>query len=251
MNLLISLWSCSLFLILSFQEYVCQEEFYSKYSCDNNDIRDFIVNRHNELRGQVKPTPANMLKMKWHDLAAENARKWALTCPTGHSIQEQRKTPDWGCGENLYLSSRLFSWSRIMQGWWDENKDFEYGKGATGEGKVIGHYTQFVWHKSWQLGCALHFCPGNRLSYVYVCHYCPSGNEKNFINSPYITGDLCANCTDHCHNGLCTNYCPHEDKYDDCKDLVELCDDSEESMDEDLRVKNICRETCECDRKKE
>ncbi|XP_077346466.1 serotriflin-like [Lithobates pipiens] len=250
MNLLTSLSCFSLFLILCFQELVCQEEFYTKYSCDNVDIRSFIVDKHNELRSMVQPPPANMLKMKWHPKAAENAMGWARACPTGHSKQEFRRTIDWGCGENLYFSSKLVSWLKVLLGWWDEKNDFEYGKGAVAEGKVIGHYTQFVWHKSWQLGCALHFCPQNTLSYVYVCHYCPSGNEQKRINIPYTPGQRCANCTGACtEEGLCTNYCPYEDDYDQCEELEYMCDDSEESMEEDLRVVNICKETCHCNRK--
>ncbi|XP_018428065.1 PREDICTED: cysteine-rich venom protein LEI1-like [Nanorana parkeri] len=186
MNLLASLSFSSLFLILSFQESVCQDEFFSKYSCENEDIKKFIVNRHNELRLNVQPTPANMLRMKWHEEAAANAIKWAKTCPTGHSKQDLRRTDAWGCGENLFLSSRLISWSKVLQGWWDENKDFQYGKGATEEGKVIGHYTQFVWHKSWQLGCAIHFCPQSPLCYIYVCHYCPAFRFSVHNVSPHI-----------------------------------------------------------------
>ncbi|XP_072263475.1 serotriflin-like isoform X2 [Pyxicephalus adspersus] len=250
MNLLTPLSCCILVLIISFQEFFCQEEFYSKNSCDNEEIRTFIVNRHNELRSKVQPPPANMLKMKWFDHVALNAQNWAKTCPSGHSKQDFRRTSDWGCGENLFLSNRPIGWFKVMQGWWDENLNFEYGKGAIAVGKVIGHYTQFVWHKSWQIGCAFHYCPGIEMCYIYVCHYCPAGNEKKFISSPYTSGEKCANCTDHCLNGLCTNYCPHEDLYDECGELVDMCDEPEESMEESLRVNFICKETCECKRKK-
>ncbi|POI22961.1 hypothetical protein CIB84_013291, partial [Bambusicola thoracicus] len=46
------------------------------------------------------------------------------------------------CGENLYMSTAPSSWSDSIQAWYDEEKDFKYGSGATRANAVIGHYTQ-------------------------------------------------------------------------------------------------------------
>ncbi|XP_068135088.1 serotriflin-like [Hyperolius riggenbachi] len=226
--------------------YAQKEEAFSKYSCENEDIKKYIVDRHNELRGQVKPAPANMLLMEWNEEAAATALQWAKKCKHGHSKPNEREISNWGCGENLYMANRLQSWSKVLQSWWDEHADFEHGKGAIMTGKVIGHYTQFVWHKSYQLGCAVHYCPDQELCYFYVCHYCPAGNEKKTINTPYTPGHNCANCTNHCRNGLCTNYCPYLDEFDECEDLYEMCDSEEEGMSEEFKIKNLCKETCNC-----
>ncbi|XP_075056904.1 cysteine-rich venom protein TEL1-like [Mixophyes fleayi] len=219
----------------------------AKLSCDNDDIKKLIVDRHNELRSQVVPPPSNMLLMEWCDEAAENAAKWAKNCVNGHSKVQNRTIPGFTCGENLYMANRPHSWIKAMQGWWDENQDFEHGKGAKEEGKVIGHYTQFVWYKSWKVGCAVNYCPQNDLCYIFVCHYCPAGNVKKIINAPYVTGDKCSNCSHACKDGLCTNPCPYNDDVDGCSDYKDMCDSEEESMEEEYKIKNMCKETCSCD----
>lgn len=40
------------------------------------------------------------------------------------------------------MSTGPFSWANVVQTWYDEEKDFEYGIGAKKEGAVIGHFTQ-------------------------------------------------------------------------------------------------------------
>lgn len=32
---------------------------------------------------------------------------------------------------------------------------------------------QLVWYNSYQVGCAVAYCPRNQYNYFYVCHYCP------------------------------------------------------------------------------
>ncbi|XP_073530135.1 serotriflin-like [Phyllobates terribilis] len=244
MNLVTSLLLCLTVLV---QQTICQDETYKKYSCENEDIKQYIVSRHNDLRSQVKPPPSNMLKMEWDDEAAANAAKWANQCLNCHSKAEQREITTFGCGENLYMSNRLHSWVKVIQGWWDENELFNHGTGATEDGAVIGHYTQLVWYKSFKLGCAQAYCPNQKLPYFYVCHYCPAGNVKKTINVPYEAGDACAQCENDCVNGLCVNSCPYNDDYDECSSYKEICDSEEEGMEEEFKVKNICKETCNCD----
>lgn len=40
------------------------------------------------------------------------------------------------------MSTAPSSWSDSIQAWFDEEKDFKYGSGATTANAVIGHYTQ-------------------------------------------------------------------------------------------------------------
>lgn len=40
------------------------------------------------------------------------------------------------------MSSGPFPWSNVIQAWYDEVKNFEYGTGAKPQGAVTGHYTQ-------------------------------------------------------------------------------------------------------------
>ncbi|KAF1565820.1 Cysteine-rich venom protein, partial [Eudyptes schlegeli] len=198
-----------------------------------------IVDRHNTLRRGVKPTASNMLKMEWCPPAAKNAQKWANQCTLSHSPANVRRTTV-QCGENLFMSSAPFSWSDVIQAWYNEEKDFEYGTGAKTQGAVIGHYTQLVWYNSYQIGCAVAYCPRNQYKYFYVCQYCPPGNIEMQIATPYKSGPKCADCPDHCDRGLCTNPCKYQDLFVNCKTLKTLfsCDHS--------LVKEKCPATCQC-----
>ncbi|XP_050749732.1 cysteine-rich venom protein pseudechetoxin-like [Gymnogyps californianus] len=162
-----------------------------------------IVDRHNALRRGVKPTASNMLKMEWCPQAAKNAQKWANRCTLSHSPGNMRRTTV-QCGENLFMSSAPFPWPDVVQAWYDEEKDFKYGTGAKTQGAVIGHYTQVVWYNSYQIGCAVAFCRNSKYKYFYVCHYCPMGNLRSSIQTPYKKGEPCGDCPNACENGLCT-----------------------------------------------
>uniref|UniRef100_A0A671VPG8 Cysteine rich secretory protein 3 n=1 Tax=Sparus aurata TaxID=8175 RepID=A0A671VPG8_SPAAU len=109
---------------------------------------------------------------KWSNEAAANAQKWANTCSMNHSPASSRTISTSGCGENLYISSFKNTWSNVIQAWYDEVADFQYGVGST-NGGVVGHYTQVVWYRSNLVGCALARCPNAQYEYFYVCQYCP------------------------------------------------------------------------------
>ncbi|KFW00339.1 Serotriflin, partial [Fulmarus glacialis] len=165
--------------------------------------QELIVDKHNTLRRGVKPTASNMMKMEWCLLAAKNAQKWANQCTLSHSPADMRTTTV-QCGENLFMSSAPFPWSDVIQAWYNEEKDFEYGTGAKTQGAVIGHYTQMVWYNSYQIGCAVAFCPTSKYKYFYVCQYCPMGNLRSSIATPYKKGEPCGDCPNACENGLCS-----------------------------------------------
>ena len=85
---------------------------------------------------------------------------------------------------------------------------------------VIGHYTQFVWGKTEQVGCGIlisevgdnkyykqkyqNLFQQNKYKFHYlVCNYYPNGNV---INDPvYIRGEACSKCPEGtvCKDGLC------------------------------------------------
>ncbi|NXJ91849.1 CRIS2 protein, partial [Corythaixoides concolor] len=208
-------------------------------STSKADQQNLIVDRHNTLRRGVRPTASNMLRMEWCPLAAKNAQKWANQCFLSHSPANMRRTTV-QCGENLFMSSAPFSWSDVIQAWYNEVKDFQYGTGAKTPGAVIGHYTQLIWYNSYQVGCAVAYCPRNQFNYFYVCQYCPPGNNGMQLAAPYRSGPRCADCPGHCDRGLCTNPCKHRDVFETCKNLKILfsCDHS--------MVKQKCPATCRC-----
>ncbi|KAJ6650819.1 hypothetical protein lerEdw1_003630, partial [Lerista edwardsae] len=101
-----------------------------------------ILDKHNALRRDVKPTAKNMLEMQWSAGAAETARRWANKCIIQHSPGSERTVNGVGCGENLFMSTAPLSWDKVVQDWYDEKKNFNYGTGPKFPGAVIGHYTQ-------------------------------------------------------------------------------------------------------------
>uniref|UniRef100_A0A8C4W6P2 Cysteine rich secretory protein 2 n=1 Tax=Gopherus evgoodei TaxID=1825980 RepID=A0A8C4W6P2_9SAUR len=175
-------------------------------STDNINQQKEIVDKHNALRRQVIPTASNMLRMEWSPAAAKNAKSWANNCTLSHSPPNERRTT-MNCGENLYMSTAPNSWSNAIQTWYNEVGHFMYGNGSTIPNAMIGHYTQVVWYRSYQIGCALAFCGAQKYyKYYYVCHYCPAGNDINLMNTPYKSGPVCGDCPNACDNGLCSKF---------------------------------------------
>ncbi|KAK2534022.1 Crisp2 [Columba livia] len=180
-----------------------EPESFHALSTSRPDQQKVIVDKHNALRRRVRPTASNMLKMVWNIPAAVNAQKWANQCTLSHSPPNLRKT-NVQCGENIFMSTGPFSWANVVQTWYDEEKDFEYGIGAKKEGAVIGHFTQVVWWNSKEIGCAVAYCPNHQYKYYYVCQYCPMGNLRSSMKTPYKKGEPCGDCPHACENGLCT-----------------------------------------------
>ncbi|MEJ1285181.1 hypothetical protein NN561_016171 [Cricetulus griseus] len=113
-------------------------------STARDSIREEIVNKHNELRKMVSPPASDLLMMQWSNDAQENAQKWASQCTFQHSPREDRKIKNLACGENLFMSDYLTSWSSAVQQWYDEVHSFDFGSGPTSSSAVVGHYTQQI-----------------------------------------------------------------------------------------------------------
>ncbi|XP_004673614.1 PREDICTED: cysteine-rich secretory protein 3 [Condylura cristata] len=218
-------------------------EFYD-LSTSRADVQRDIVNEHNEKRRTVSPPASNMLKMSWSSEAAENAQNWANKCLQTHSVEKDREISTSHCGENLFMSSYPRSWSEAIQSWYNEVHDFVYDKGPRYPNAAIGHYTQIAWYSSYLVGCGVAYCPNHpTLKYYYVCQYCPSGNIRSRINTPYQQGTPCASCPNDCDNGLCTNSCQYVDEYSNCKELVSMVGCNHQA------TKGSCKATCLCQNK--
>ncbi|XP_044531276.1 cysteine-rich secretory protein 3-like [Gracilinanus agilis] len=213
-----------------------QNPTFESLSTKNNNIQEEIVNKHNDLRANVKPAANNMLKMKWSPEAQESAQAWANKCTLQHSTIKDRTIGN-PCGENLFMSTVPMKWSKAIQDWYDEVSNFEYGKGAIDPTKPIGHYTQVVWFSSYKVGCGIAYCPNAAFPYFYVCQYCPSGNYKT---NPYEKGPSCDKCPNSCSNKLCTNPCQYTDNISNCEDLKKQVSCQHEIL------KNKCKATCHC-----
>ncbi|CAI5769119.1 cysteine-rich secretory 2 [Podarcis lilfordi] len=194
-------------------------DHFASLSTINEDQKKEIVDIHNKLRREVQPPASNMVKMEWSDDIRKIAQWWANQCTLEHSAASDRTLNGTSCGENLFMSTSLKSWTEAILSWYNERDDFLYASGAKTEGAVIGHYTQVVWYISHLIGCAIAFCPDQEYQYYYVCQYSPAGNIKGKIATPYEAGEPCGRCPNDCDKGLCTNPCTERNLYSNCASL--------------------------------
>uniref|UniRef100_G1KM75 ShKT domain-containing protein n=1 Tax=Anolis carolinensis TaxID=28377 RepID=G1KM75_ANOCA len=202
--------------------------------------KNAIVDKHNEIRREVKPTASNMMKMVWNEKAERTARRWASKCQPKSSSKEDRKVDEIICGEIVLQTNYAMLWSDAIESLSSERTYFQYGVGTTDLTKNVDSYTQMIWHNSNQVGCALAFCPQGSGTFIYVCHYCPGGNVREFLKTPYAAGPPCGDCPGNCEDNLCNNPCPYVDAYDYCDELIESFTCSQRF------VKEKCRGSCEC-----
>jgi len=135
-----------------------------------------LVSTHNKWRAAVG-APA----VAWSDDVAAGAAQWAAQlqqkgCALEHSAS--------GDGENLYWASPIFgtgglrvqtvSSSDVVDSWGQEKQAYDPGANTCRAGQVCGHYTQVVWAKTTQVGCAAVVCTDR--SQAWVCRYRPAGN---------------------------------------------------------------------------
>ncbi|XP_063615598.1 venom allergen 5.01-like [Penaeus indicus] len=176
-----------------------------------------ILNAHNTFRAQVargnetkgdpgpQPNGANIRELKWNDELARVAQAWVNQCPSNHDCYDCRKicSRDYVVGQNLYYSSTsadnddAIEWTQAIQAWYNEvsdmPKDFVASFGSIPpSGKAVGHYTQVVWAKTYEIGCgAVHYADSGTKK-IYSCNYGPAGN---FVNNPvYVEGAAASQC---------------------------------------------------------
>ena len=139
---------------------------------------DQILHAHNQARQAVGVAP-----LTWSPALAESAQRWANVLLTEgrfeHSPDSYRQNGR--VGENLAARSSsaaggsLVTPARAIQGWLDENRNYNYADNSCAPGSMCGHYTQVVWANTTEVGCAVARTADARRD-VWVCHYSPAGN---------------------------------------------------------------------------
>ncbi|XP_062043509.1 cysteine-rich secretory protein 1 [Lepus europaeus] len=205
-------------------------------------IQEQIVNLHNKIRREVVPSASNMVKMSWGEEPAKNARTVSKYCDTVESDVVDRRLANTFCGENIHLAPFPYSWSHVIEIWYNESKNFKYGEYISQDEVVTRHYTQLVWATSYLIGCGVAVCRQQRIyHYLYICHYCHEGNDPETIYLPYKEGPPCGDCPNHCDDKLCTNPCLFFDERTNCETQIKYLGCSHPS------VQLFCKASCNCD----
>ena len=150
------------------------EEEWSGVATDNGkNFAARLLASHNAERARLRLAP-----LRWSaDLAAQ-AALWASVLAKrkqmSHSPDSQRP----GQGENLFTGTAgAYSLEDMVGDLIDEKADFRPGifpkVAIDGNWHNVGHYTQIIWRKTREVGCAV--ASGGGDDYL-VCRYFPAGN---------------------------------------------------------------------------
>lgn len=131
-----------------------------------------MLNAHNRWRQQTGVPP-----LTWSEDLAKQAQSWA-----NHLANDNFKLyhrPNNPYGENLtWAAYQQLSPTQVVDMWGNEVKDYDYERNQCSG--VCGHYTQLVWQKTTEVGCAL---VRSKHQEVWVCNYNPPGNYRG--QKPY------------------------------------------------------------------
>ena len=143
---------------------------------DQATIQHNILTPHNSIRAGAVPAPTTPLPLlRWNQQVADVAAGWAKQCRMEHNPQKGM------LGENLFVTSQTTASdipNKAVTSWAAEAKKYDYQTNSCAPGYCF-HYTQIVWRKTTDLGCAVATCPtisnwsGGTL---VVCNYSPPGN---------------------------------------------------------------------------
>ena len=158
-----------------------------------------ILKAHNDARRRVSPSASEMPLLAWNEQLAAFAVTSLSGCPgMVHTSSAQRSNLAGFSyvGENLAAGSNLTPGSgggaAAVVMWDEEKKDYTLSTQACTPNAMCGHYTQVVWAKSTQVGCAYQSCPSLSYKHYWQCNYSPGGNFNG--ERPYVagTGAVCA-----------------------------------------------------------
>jgi hypothetical protein len=196
--------------------------------------RQIILNGHNWLRNAVAlkevpiknsfPFAKNMMQIYWSDRLAANAQRWANQCRFEYSSSENRGVllgngdTQFNAGENIFKRSStgtypVVDWEFAVATWFVEMKRFQGNTDVFNFVDGTNHFTQMIWANTYLIGCGFaQYMEGTNFSNLYVCHYGPEGNLRNFpiYRSTDRKGCECpknTSCSSDMYPGLC---CPDE-----------------------------------------
>ena len=178
-----------------------------------------IVYTHNDLRAHEDA--ADMEMITWNKTLALGAAEFVEQCiwrphdpvllPNNPPLPGTNFT---SYGQNLYMTtSASISMVDAVHSWYKEKYDYTYKTSTCTNGTTCGNYTQMVWARTSQIGCAYHYCTIMEESTAMhveflVCNYMPMGNHLGL--KPFKKGPACSKCTSGaawCTEKLCNRKC--------------------------------------------
>ena len=138
-----------------------------------NNLEARVLASHNRERDAMGIPP-----LRWDAALAASAQSWAdhlaATAAFEHA-PERAAEPE---GENLWAGTRgHYAVEAMVNGWIREKRHFRPGRfphnSVTGHVTDVGHYTQLVWRRTRQVGCAK---ATSGTEDILVCRYSEAGN---------------------------------------------------------------------------
>ena len=139
--------------------------------------RAALLSRHNYWRAQAG-APA----LSWSDELATYAQAWADELARQGCAFDHR--PDSPYGENIFWGGAGGDWTAevIVDDWASERQAYRGQRITVRNYMQFGHYTQLIWAKTTQVGCAYARCAEGAL--IVVCNYDPAGNTLGEVAVP-------------------------------------------------------------------
>ena len=162
---------------------VLSSGLHTSYAQSNHDLEKKILDVHNKERSAVGIAP-----LTWSNSLADGAQAWANHLATTGKFVHDPVHTGVSCtgpcyGENIAGFFNDVSEPKGGQSLWVNEKSLYHGGTSF---SAVGHYTQMVWAKTKQVGCAT--APPSVHAYsILVCRYDPPGNFPNEM--PYPLAD--------------------------------------------------------------
>jgi hypothetical protein len=165
---------------------VLSSELQLSHAQTNQDLERKILDVHNSERAAVGVAP-----LTWSNNLAAGAQTWAQHLATTGQFAHDPVHTGLSCtgpcyGENIAGFFNDVSEPNGGQSKWVAEKSLYHGGPSF---YAVGHYTQMVWQKTKQVGCAT--APPNGQSpprghafSILVCRYDPPGNYPNELPYP-------------------------------------------------------------------
>ncbi|MFC1684509.1 CAP domain-containing protein [Pseudomonadota bacterium] len=135
-----------------------------------------LLQLHNQDRKQVGIEP-----LVWSPILGGYAQEWAdHLAADGCGMAHRPNEGGWKqrYGENLFIGTAgAYGVEEGYGVWAGEQAEYDGGLITRGNVHRVGHYTQIVWGKTLELGCAKVRCED---MLILVCNYDPAGNYLGF-----------------------------------------------------------------------